>query len=912
MKKILISLIICLQVVISFAQADKYPTIDIPYKKFILDNGLTVIISEDHKIPMVAFNIWYHVGSKNEKTGKTGFAHLFEHIMFTGSEHYSNFDEIMQTVGGGSNNGTTNNDRTNFFENFTSTGLDRVLWVESDRMGYLLNGLDSAKVEVQRGVVQNEKRQGDNQPYAIAEELTIKSTYPAHHPYSWSVIGSMEDLSAASLEDVKEWFRTYYGPNNAIIAIVGDVNTEETLQKIKKYFDEIPASPPIAKHSEWIAKMSGLHVQTAQDRVPQARLQKTWNVPAWGTKDITYLELLSSILTNGVSSRLYKRLVYDGQLCTDIWSYNNGAEIGQQFFIGANAKPEVSLGRIDTIINEELNKIFTTGVTSAELELAKTTYFSSFIKGMERIGGFGGKSDILAESETYGGSPDYYKKIQSWIKAATPADLQKAAKDWLTDGQYVLNILPYGDFTSSESSLDRKEMPPVGNPPLPVFPAIRQFTLSNGLKVYLAERHDAPLVSMSVSFDAGYEADQFAQPGTVQLTSSMMKEGTAKRTAVQISDLTSSLGADLSVSSSITNTLVSLRSMKSNLDPSIELMSDVLLHPSFPQANFERVQKEQIIGIEQEKADPYSLIYRILPQLMYGKGHPDAFPSSGSGYENTVSKITRDDLVKFHDTWFGINNATMVIAGDVTEAEIKPMLEKYFTSWKSHDLPKKNITLVTATAKPTVYIIDMPDAEQTQINAALFSPAPNSEGYEALRLMNTMLGGSFLSRINSNLREDKHWSYGAFSFIQETKHQGLFITNAGVQTDKTKESIIELQKELTQVNGTKPITEEEFKKEQRATLLEIPGRWETNGNIRNYIDYALSYGKGLDFPSKYASIIQNLTLNEIRNAATSLVKPQQLTWLIIGDRKKIEAGVRELNLGTVKILDKDGNEIKKP
>ncbi|MGB3078517.1 MAG: pitrilysin family protein [Saprospiraceae bacterium] len=912
MKKVLISLIVCMQAMISFAQTDKYPTIDIPYKKFVLDNGLTLLVSEDHKIPMVAFNIWYHVGSKNEKPGKTGFAHLFEHIMFTGSEHYENFDEVMQTVGGGSNNGTTNNDRTNFFENFTSTGLDRVLWVESDRMGFLLNGLDSNKVEIQRGVVQNEKRQGDNQPYAIAEDLTIKSTYPVGHPYSWSVIGSMEDLSAASLEDVKEWFRTYYGPNNAIMVIAGDVNTDEVLEKVKKYFGSIPSSPPIARHSEWIAKMTGKHVQTAQDRVPQARLQKTWNVAAWGTKDITYLDLLSSVLTNGVSSRLYKRLVYDEQLCTDIWSYNNGAEIGEQFNIGANAKPGVSLGKVDTIINEELNKIFTSGVTSAELELAKTGYFSSFIKGMERIGGFGGKSDILAESETYGGSPDYYKKIQSWIKNATPADLQKAAKDWLTDGEYVLNIVPYGDFTSSESSLDRKVMPPVGDTPLATFPAITSFTLSNGLKVYLAERHDAPLVSMAVMFDAGYEADQFSQPGTTRLMSSMMTEGTTTKTAVQISDMANALGADLGVSSSAISTAVTLKSLKSNLDPSLGLMTDVMLNPSFPQSNFERVQKEQIIGIGQEKANPQSLSSRIIPGLLYGKGSPLSNPMSGSGYENTVSKIKREDLVSCHDTWMGVNNATMVVAGDVTEAELKPMLEKYLASWKSHVVPKKIVTKAPTSTVPTVYLIDMPDADQTMISAVELSPAPSAPGNDAMRLMNTMLGGSFLSRINQNLREDKHWSYGAGSYFFDTKNQGLFITFAPVQTDKTKESLVELMKELKQVNGAKPITEDEFRKEQNATLLEIPGRWETNSNIRGTIQGTLLYDKGLDYPGKYASIIKNLTLNDIKAAAASLVKPEHLTWVVIGDRKKIEAGVRELKIGNVKILDADGKEIVKP
>ena len=357
------------------AQTKTYPNIDIPFKKFVLDNGLTLIVHEDPKLPIAAFNIWYHVGSKNEKPGKTGFAHLFEHIMFTSTEHWSNFDEVMQTVGGGNNNGTTNNDRTNYFETFTSSGLDRVLWVEADRMGFLLKGLDSNKVNVQRGVVQNEKRQGDNQPYAVGEELTVKATYPVGHPYSWSVIGSLDDLNAASMDDVKNWFKEYYGPNNAIVSIAGDVKAEEVFEKVKKYFGEIPASAPITKQGEWIAKMNGTHTVIAQDRVAQPLLQKIWNVPAWGTAEITYLNLLGDILTTGKSSRLYKRLVLDEDLASDVYAYVADNEIGGQFYIVADAKPGVDLKKINDVINQELKKIFTTGVTVAEVERTKTNYF---------------------------------------------------------------------------------------------------------------------------------------------------------------------------------------------------------------------------------------------------------------------------------------------------------------------------------------------------------------------------------------------------------------------------------------------------------------------------------------------------------------------------------------------------------
>ncbi len=422
MKKALLFVHACLLACMALAQAPvkKYPVVDIPFKKFVLSNGLTLIVHEDHKAPIIAFNVWYHVGSKNEKMGKTGFAHLFEHLMFNGSENFNDdYFKLMSQIGATDLNGTTNNDRTNYFENFPVAALDKVLWVESDRMGFMVGAIDSARLNEQRGVVQNEKRQGENQPYSVAEELTVKSTYPAGHPYSWTVIGSMEDLNAASLDDVKEWFKTYYGPNNAVICIAGDIKAEEALEKVKKYFGSIPATPPIAKHTAWTAKMTGSHYQVAQDRVPQARLQKTWNVPGWGTPEMTYLNMLLDILTNGKTSRLYKRLVYDDQLASNVFAWTQENEIGGQFNLFADAKPGVSLDKINNIINEELKKVLTTGITAAELERAKTRAFSGFIKGAERIGGFGGKSDILIQNEVFGGSPDYFKNIYKRIAAAT-------------------------------------------------------------------------------------------------------------------------------------------------------------------------------------------------------------------------------------------------------------------------------------------------------------------------------------------------------------------------------------------------------------------------------------------------------------------------------------------------------------
>ncbi len=602
MKKIFLVIAAFTQLSALLAQpaAKKYPDLDIPFKKFKLDNGLTLIVHEDHKAPVIAFNVWYHVGSKNEKIGKTGFAHLFEHLMFNGSEHHNDdYFKVMDQIGATDLNGTTNNDRTNYFENFPVSALDKVLWLESDRMGFMVNAIDSAKLNEQRGVVQNEKRQGENQPYALSDELTVKSTYPSGHPYSWTVIGSMEDLNAASLDDVKDWFKTYYGPNNAVICIAGDITADVALEKVKKYFGDIPAGPPIAKHSTWVAKMRDSHYQVAQDRVPQARIQKTWNIPGWGTQQMTYMNMLLDILTNGKTSRLYKRLVYDDQLASNVFAYTDEKEIGGQFYIFADAKPGVDLSKINDVINEEMKKLTTSGVTTAELERAKTRAFSGFIKGMERIGGFGGKSDILIQNEVYGGSPDYFKKVYKWVATATPADIKNAAVNCLSDGEYRLDILPYGDYAASVPEIDRNAEPALGTAPKVQFPAVKEFTLSNGLKVAMVERRNVPVVKMSMMLDAGYASDQYGLPGLATLAGTMMTEGTKSKTSLQISDLQADLGANVNVYSDLDNTYLSLSSLRTTFDQSLALYSDILLNPVFPQKDFERVQKEQLLNIKQ-------------------------------------------------------------------------------------------------------------------------------------------------------------------------------------------------------------------------------------------------------------------------------------------------------------------------
>jgi zinc protease len=914
MKKFISFGIICLHVYFLVGQTkNKYPDIDIPYTKYVLGNGLTLILHEDHKAPIIAFNIWYHVGSKNEKPGKTGFAHLFEHLMFSGSEHnnveYFNF---LKALGATNRNGTTWSDRTNYFENFPVSALDQILWAESDRMGFMVNVIDSSKLNLQRGVVQNEKRQGENQPYGLSEELTLANSYPYGHPYSWTTIGSMDDLNAASLDDVKNWFKNYYGPNNAVICIAGDLNPTEVFEKVKKYFGNIPAGPPTVKQASWVAKMSGTHFQIAQDRVPQARLQKTWNIPGWGTREITYLNLLCDILANGKTSRLYKRLVYDEQIATKVECFTGDQEIGGQFFIQVDAKPGVDLSKINKIVDEELQKVLVASITNDELDRAKTLYFSQFINGMQRIGGFGGKSDILAQNATFGGSPDYYKQVQTWIKAASSEDIKEVADTWLADGQYVLEILPYGDFTFAKDSLNRNLQPALGPTPQVKFPPVKEFKLSNGLAVALVERHSAPIVNLEIMVNAGFAADKFAFPGVAATTGKMLTEGTTTRTALQISDQQQEQGATLQYFSDLDNAYMGLNALKSNFDASLNLFCDVLLNPSFPEKNFERVKQEEVLAIAQEESSPNSMGFRLLPVLLYGKSHPygNSNPWTGLGTQDEVKNLTRDDLIKFHDTWFVPNNAVLVVVGDISEEELKSKLEAKLGAWKSKPVPVKHFEEVKYPQKPEIYLLDKPGSLQSIILAAEISPSAKDSNFESINMMNRIIGGNFSSRINMNLRENKHWSYGSRSAVISTKGPGIFFVSAPVQTDKTKESMFEIQQELTQFVSSRPVTDTEFEKEKSAAILELPGSWETNLFIMYRLEDNITYERGNDYLNNYNSMFQNLTLSEVQKSAAKVIKPGNLTWVIVGDRAKIANGIQELNFGTVKFLDVYGNEIK--
>jgi zinc protease len=876
------------------AQAPGVPArarIDIPYQRFVLPNGLTLIVHEDHKAPIVAVNVWYHVGSKNEKPGRTGFAHLFEHLMFNGTENYDkDFFGPLEQAGATDLNGTTNEDRTNYFQNVPTNAVDLVLWMESDRMGHLTGAISQPKLDEQRGVVQNEKRQGENEPYGKVWDFLTPKLYPSNHPYSWTTIGSMEDLDAAKLDDVKDWFRTYYGAGNAVVVVAGDIDAQTAKQKVEKYFGDIPAGPPVARQQAWVAKRSGSQRGIMQDRVPQARIYKVWNIPGWNTADADYLNLVSAVLSRGKSSRLYKRLVYDEQIATDVSATLDLREIGSLFSIEATARPGIDLGRV-------------------ELRRVKTQYRAAFVRGVERIGGFGGKSDVLAQGEVFAGRPDFYKVRLDRVERASAGQLLSSAKRWLSDGVYNLEVHPYPEFQAARAGADRSRVPEPGAPPAAKFPDLERATLANGLKIVLARRATVPQVRFDLLLDAGFASDQSAIPGTASLAMAMLDEGTGRRNSLQISDQLAQLGANLGTGSKLDVSSVSLEALNENLDASLDIYGDVILNPTFPRTDFERLKKQRLAQIQQEKADPVALALRVFPTLLYGPDHAYANPWTGSGTEESTARIKRDDLVRFHQTWFKPNHATLVVVGATTMAEIKPRLERLFASWKPGDVPAKNIATVGQQQRSVVYLIDRPGSLQSLIIAGHVAPPKANPKEVTIEAMNGVLGGDFSSRVNMNLREDKHWSYGAFTFFRDARGQRPFVAYAPVQTDKTKEAVIELDKELRGIVKDRPIEPAELSRAQASLTLTLPGSWETASALAGSIGNIVTFGLDDRYYDTFADKVRAQTIASVTAVAGEVIHPNQLIWVVVGDRSKIEPGLRELKLGEIKLIDTDGKPV---
>jgi zinc protease len=885
----------------------------IPYDMITLSNGLRVIVHTERKAPVVSVAVWYHVGSKDEKPGRTGFAHLFEHLMFNGSENYN--DEWfgpMEEIGATDLNGTTWFDRTNYFQTVPKTAVERVLWMESDRMGHLLGAVTQARLDEQRGVVQNEKRQGDNQPYGLLEYRVLEGLFPQGHPYRWSTIGSMEDLNAAKLDDVKDWFKTYYGTTNAILVLAGDIDMATAKPMAEKYFGHIAPGNPVGRRAAWVPKRAENTRDVLYDRVPQARISRNWAVPGYETRDSVLLALASDIVGSGKTSRLYKALVFDKALATGASLSVQDQEIVGIAEMQIDLRPGGDVAEAERVADQVLADFLAKGVTKDELERSKTSIRAGFLRGLERMGGFSGRTTILAEGTLYAGNPGHYEQVLNWLDAATPADILASARQWFGNGWHQVDILPFGTPAETASLVDRKTgLPAVTTTPDLVFPKLQETQLSNGIKVLLAERPGTPLVEAAIQFDAGSSADPGEKPGLAGLTMNMLDEGAAGKSAIQIAETLDGLGASIGVSNQLDVSRVRLSALKEKLTPSLALWADVVRRPDFNSADVERLRRNQLAGIQQEKASPQSLALRLLPPALYGSSHPYGKPFTGSGTEASIKSLSIADLRSFQESWLRPENATIYVAGGVSLAELKPLLEQQFGSWKATAAAKGTKAALTATpAKAArVAIIDKPGAPQSFILAGRVGSPGSAADYIEQSLANDVLGGAFTARVNMNLREAKSWSYGAFTFSADARGPRPWMIFAPVQSDKTKESVQELLKEVRDFSGTKPPGAQELDRQIKSNVRSLPGAFESVSSVLGRIVSDAALGRPADYVTGLKQKYENVTPASAKTAGSAEFRTDDLLWVIVGDRSKIEAGIRSLNLGPVEIWNEDGQKI---
>ncbi|HVI25393.1 MAG TPA: pitrilysin family protein [Xanthomonadaceae bacterium] len=909
--------------------------VDIAYQEFTLPNGLRVIVHEDHKAPIVAVNIWYNVGAKNEPAGRSGFAHLFEHLMFQSSEnHDGEYFEPFKQIGATGQNGTTNSDRTNYFENVPTTALDTALWMESDRMGHLLGAIDQKALDEQRGVVQNEKRQGENQPYGQVWDKLTQAMYPKSHPYHHGVIGSMNDLNAASLEDVKQWFRTWYGPNNAVLVLAGDIDLATAKEKVAKYFGDLPATPTMAQPAIDVAKRDADSRETMTDKVPQARIYRAWNIPQYGTKELDQLDLFASVLGGSKSSRLDTRLVHQDKLVDNVSAFVGDSYLGSNFLVMATVKQGVDPAKVEAIIEEEINKLIAQGPTAEELERAKVTQRAGFIRGIERIGGFGGKADALAECAVFTGDAGCFRDSLANIAAATAADLRNVGHEWLETGSHTIVVVP-GErvalpeepavtpapmtlppvdpkYKTTASTVDRSQGVPMPKDfPELKFPQLQRATLANGSTVVLAERHDIPVVQMSYEFDGGYASDPQGKAGTANFAMGMLDEGAGQYDSLGFADAAELLGARFGTGAALDGSNAYMSALKENLEPSLALFATMLQQPRFEQSEIDRIKSSWIAGIAQEKAQPTTVALRVLPPLLYGADHPYGMPLTGSGTEQSIGDLTREDLLRYQQQWIRPENATLIVIGDTTLGEIVPVLNKYLGSWKgSGEAPQAARPAdVARPAQPRMFLIDQPGSVQANIFAGELVPSTRDPAAVRFDFANDVLGGDFTSRLNMNLREDKHWSYGVRSMTVSAEGQRPWLAIAPVQIDKAAESVAEMQREIgTYATGKAPATDAEVARIRAIRTLSLPGAYETAGAVMNTIGDIVRYDRPDDYVIRRMHEIEAMTPAQV-NAAAQTLDPNAMTWVVVGDLAKMEQPLRALKVGEVTVLDADGKPV---
>jgi zinc protease len=888
----------------------------VEFEKYTLPNGLQVILHVDRKLPIVHVNQWFHVGSKNEKTGRTGFAHLFEHLMFQGSknaagEYFTYAERAGANLFEGGVNGTTSQDRTNYFATVPSANLENVLWLESDRLLTLADVTTKEKLDNQRDVVKNERRQSlENQPYGRWYPLMSETVFPKGHPYSWPVIGSQEDLTNASLDDVKEFFRTYYTPNNLSLVIAGDFEPAEAKKLVEKYFGDIPPGPALDRPEKWIPRLDSERLVEVNDRVSLERVYIGWPSAEYFSAGDATMDITARILSDGLSARLNRALVYDRQIATAVSAFNVSGEIAGLFVVQATARPGSSLAQIEAIITDEIAKLAKEGPTAAEVDRAKNKQEAEFISGLERIGGFGGKADVLNQYNTFTGDPGRLEADLARIRAVTADTVRAAVGEWLnTRNRAVLRFHPEQSTRPANAlTLDRSKEPPLGADRPFVAPAVKTAKLENGIDVLVLERNDLPKLNVTLVTRAGAAGDPPGKAGVAHLTTTVVDLGTKTRNALQIEEALADLGTTLEGGAGRESARVGLDVLKRNLAPALAIVADVVQNATFPEQEVAREKKRLLDAIAQQERDPNALAARVRPVLAFGPEHPYGRPVQG--FRGTVEKITREDLVAYHQARWKPASSALIFAGDITLAEATALAKQHFGSWSGGAAPA--ITIPPAVPSPAnrVYIVDRPDAAQTVVAQWLSAPERKSPDYDALTLADAVWGGGgFGTRLNLNLREEKGYSYGVFSNLALMSHAGLWSATGGVQTNKTKESVVEFDREMKALAGAKPISQEEFAAARERRLRGYAQQFESLGRLSQQVGDNWILGLPPTELQREYDATNSATIAQVLAAAKKYAKPEAATLLLVGDRSKIEPGIRELQLGEIVALDAEGRPV---
>ncbi|MFN4113925.1 MAG: M16 family metallopeptidase [Sphingomonadaceae bacterium] len=915
--------------------AELIEKVTIPYEQFQLDNGLTVFVHTDRKAPVVAISMWYNVGSKHEPKGKTGFAHLFEHLMFNGSENApGDFFEPLQQIGATDYNGTTWFDRTNYFQTVPTGALDAGLMLESDRMGYLLGAVTQEKLDNQIGVVQNEKRQGDNQPYGLVEYEQLENLYPSGHPYHHSTIGSMADLSSATLEDVKQWFRDNYGPNNAVLVLAGDIDAATARAKVTKWFGAIPRGPATPTVVAPVPDLPAPKAKTIYDRIATPRIYRMWAVPGLDNPDYLPLSMGATVLGGLASSRLDDALVREQQLAVRV---SANAEIfaqAGQFVIYADAAPGVDQATLAAALDAEIAKFIAEGPTADEIQRAATVFASSQIRGLERVGGFGGKAPTLAEGWLYQGDAGAYRKTLEQAAALDAGDVRDATAKWLSRPVFKLTVEPgdrteggenrggfrtgggVGEATSGPAffanpmllqgtpgavvvaEADRSRIPPVGELQPLDFPTIERATLSNGVQVFFARRDAVPTVSVRLNFDAGYAADPAGKLGATSLLLRLMDEGTRSLDAQALAIAKERLGINLGAFANADTTAFTLDTPAANLGPALALMADYVRQPGFDPRAMERVRAQQLTRIRNEMNNPGQIGQRALAAALFGDQHPYGMPPSGTGEPAAVEAMTVQDLRDFHQMWLRPDLARIFVVGDTTLAEVTRKLEAALGQWQPPAVaaPDKDYDAPIPAPQPRIILIDRPNSPQSIILAGRVLPHKGSDDLLALEAANEVFGGSFLSRINMNLRETKGWSYGVRSLVPQPIDRVSFQIFAPVQADRTGDSIVELRKDLAAYTSTSGITADELTRMVNGNVRELPGRFETSGSVLGGMVNIVTYDRPDDYYEALAGKYTALSAAEIDAAARRDFKGDDLVYVVVGDAAVVRGQLDALGM----------------